>query len=71
MGRKSKTTTEFGAKFGSLVRKKYTKVTNNLRLKRNCPECNSIKFKRQSVGIWLCNKCGFKVADSAYETTTI
>ena len=40
MGRKSKTTTEFGAKFGSLVRKKYTKVTNNLRLKRNCAEFN-------------------------------
>jgi len=71
MARKTKTTTEFGAKFGSSVRKKYTKVTTSLRQKRNCPECNSIKFKRVAIGIWTCNKCKFKVADSAYETTTV
>ena len=71
MGRKTKTTTQFGAKFGSSLRKKYTKATTNLRQKRNCPECNSIKFKRIAIGIWACDKCGYKVADSAYETTTV
>ena len=47
MGRKSKTTTEFGAKFGSSVRKKYTKVIRVLKSKRKCPDCGSIKFKRK------------------------
>ena len=71
MARKTKTTTQFGAKFGSSVRKKYTKAVTNLRQKRNCPECNSIKFKRIAIGIWACDKCEYKVADSAYETTTV
>ena len=53
MARKTKTTTQFGAKFGSSVRKKYTKATTNLRQKRNCPECNSIKFKRIAIGCLL------------------
>ena len=56
MARKTKITTEFGAKFGSSVRKKHTKATTNLRQKRNCPECNSIKFKRVAIGICACGK---------------
>ncbi|MAM42090.1 MAG: 50S ribosomal protein L37 [Thaumarchaeota archaeon] len=71
MGRKSKTTTEFGAKFGSSVRKKYTKVIRVLKSKRKCPDCGSIKFKRKYVGIWQCDKCKLKLADAAYDTTTI
>ena len=71
MARKTKTTTEFGAKFGASVRKKHTKVTTSLRQKRNCPECNSIKFKRVAIGIWTCNKCKFKVDMTLFKDSII
>ena len=38
---------------------------------KRCPDCGSIKFKRKYVGIWQCDKCKLKLADAAYDTTTI
>ena len=55
-----------GAKYGIKHRKQYTQVHTSLKLKRRCPDCGSLQFGRQAVGIWRCKKCGFKVAGSAY-----
>ena len=56
-----------GARYGIKIRKKYSLVHKVLKSKRKCPECGSIKFGRQDVGIWNCKKCGFKIAGSAYD----
>jgi large subunit ribosomal protein L37Ae len=56
-----------GPKYGIKHRKQFTKVHEILKSKRRCPQCGSIKFRRQAVGIWGCNKCGFKIAGSAYD----
>ena len=56
-----------GARYGIKPRKQYTKVHKTLKSKRNCPDCGSIQFGRQAVGIWSCKKCGFKIAGTAYD----
>ncbi|MFB3096445.1 MAG: 50S ribosomal protein L37 [Nitrosopumilaceae archaeon] len=48
-------------------RKKFTKIHHLLKKRRKCPECGSIKFARQTVGIWFCKKCEFKIAGLAYD----
>ncbi len=57
------------AKYGSSVRKKYTKVYKILKQKRECPNCGSIKLKRYNKGIWKCNSCEFTVTGGAYDIT--
>ncbi len=56
-----------GARYGIKLRKKYSLVHKVLKSKRKCPECGSLQFGRQSVGIWGCKKCGLKIAGSAYD----
>ncbi len=56
-----------GARYGIKPRKQFTKVHYILKSKRRCPECGSIKFGREAVGIWKCKKCSFKIAGTAYD----
>ncbi|HSA98312.1 MAG TPA: 50S ribosomal protein L37 [Candidatus Nitrosotenuis sp.] len=58
-----------GQKYGLKHRKKYTQVHALLKAKRKCPECGSLKFGREAVGIWACKKCGYKVAGTAYDVS--
>jgi large subunit ribosomal protein L37Ae len=56
-----------GARYGIKPRKQFTKVHFILKSKRRCPDCGSIKFGREAVGIWKCKKCSFKIAGTAYD----
>jgi len=56
-----------GARYGIKPRKQYSLVHKILKSKRKCPECGSLRFARQDVGIWSCKKCGFKIAGLAYD----
>ncbi len=56
-----------GARYGLKPRKKFTLIHKLLKAKRRCPDCGSIQFGRQAVGIWRCKKCGFKIAGTAYD----
>jgi len=56
-----------GARYGIKLRKKYSVVHRVLKSKRKCPECGSLQFGRQVVGIWSCKKRGFKIAGHAYD----
>jgi large subunit ribosomal protein L37Ae len=56
-----------GARYGLKPRKKFTLIHKLLKAKRRCPDCGSIQFGRQAVGIWLCKKCGYKIAGTAYD----
>tara|TARA_B100001765_G_scaffold196202_1_gene146086 strand:+ start:1695 stop:1907 length:213 start_codon:yes stop_codon:yes gene_type:complete len=58
-----------GARYGIKIRKKYGQVHRTMKAKRKCPECGSLQFGRQAVGIWSCKKCGFKIAGFAYDIT--
>jgi large subunit ribosomal protein L37Ae len=71
MPRKKKT---FGLRLrtrgGLSIRKQWTRITMNQRLKHKCPNCTSSAVQRESVGIWYCKKCGYTFAGGAYQPQT-
>jgi large subunit ribosomal protein L37Ae len=60
-----------GAKYGSTLRKRYSRVYRTQKLARECPSCASMKLRRSSSGIWRCNSCGFTVAGGAYDLAPV
>ncbi|KAF6243214.1 50S ribosomal protein L37 [Nitrosopumilus sp. b1] len=64
---KKKSMKGLGARYGIKPRKQYTQVHLMLKEKRTCPDCGSKKLSREAVGIWKCQKCGFKIAGTAYD----
>lgn len=67
MAKKKKSLSGLGARYGIKIRKQFSATHKLLKQKRTCPECGSIRFSRDAVGIWSCKKCGFKVAGTAYD----
>lgn len=55
---------------GMSVRKQWTRVTAGLRSRQKCPRCASRSVSRESVGVWECNKCGYRFAGGAYQPLT-
>ena len=62
-----KITKGLGARYGSTVRKRTSKVLTVLKQVRQCPLCGSKRFKRINTGVWSCKKCGHVIAGGAYE----
>lgn len=60
----------FGARYGTVARKRYSTIMTELRAPHECPQCHIAAVKRLSVGIWFCEQCGFKFAGGAYAPTT-
>jgi large subunit ribosomal protein L37Ae len=60
----------FGARYGTVARKRYSTIITALRTPHECPQCHIIAVKRMSVGVWLCRSCGFKFAGGAYSPRT-
>ena len=67
MAKKRTSLKGLGARYGIKIRKSYSLVHRKMKAKRKCPECGSIQFGRQVIGIWACKKCGFKIAGIAYD----
>jgi large subunit ribosomal protein L37Ae len=59
-----------GPRYGSTVRKRYIKVMTEMRKPHRCPSCGLPRVKRESVGVWVCRKCGFKYTGGAYTPVT-
>ena len=57
----------FGSRYGVTLRKRWNKVMLKKTAKYRCPQCLTRKLVRESVGIWICKKCGFKMAGGAYQ----
>ena len=60
----------FGARYGTVPRKRYSTVIIGLRIPHECPQCYVMAVKRMSVGVWFCRRCGFKFAGGAYVPRT-
>lgn len=56
----------FGPRYGRTVKDRLAKVEKEQRKNKSCPYCSYEQVKQQSVGIFLCNKCGAKFASRAY-----
>jgi large subunit ribosomal protein L37Ae len=72
MGRTKKVgpTRGLGVRYGSTVRKRYSKVVTEMKKPHRCPQCGFPRVKRISVGVWGCRKCGFTFTGGAYTPTT-
>ncbi len=73
MGKRTKKvgpTRGLGARYGSTVRKRYSKIVSSLKKAHKCPQCSAVAVRRQSVGVWECRKCGFTFAGGAYTPVT-
>jgi large subunit ribosomal protein L37Ae len=70
MTRKTGLAGGFGARYGTVTRRRYISVVTGLRSKHECPRCMFKTVKRWSVGVWHCRKCGLKFAGGAYAPTT-
>jgi large subunit ribosomal protein L37Ae len=58
------------ARGGATLRKRYARIMATLRAKHKCPNCGTKAVERQSIGIWVCGKCGYKFAGGAYQPET-
>jgi large subunit ribosomal protein L37Ae len=63
--KKTKSAGRFGARSGTVVRKKLINVESKQRKKQKCPFCDG-RAKRLSKGIWQCSKCKKKFAGGVY-----
>ncbi|MCW4019911.1 MAG: 50S ribosomal protein L37ae [Candidatus Bathyarchaeota archaeon] len=75
MSRRKKTkkigpTGGLGVRYGVKARRRYSEILSEMRRKHGCPECSSKAVRRESVGIWVCTKCGFKFTGGAYVPET-
>lgn len=60
----------FGPRYGVSVRRRYVSVVTEMKKLHPCPRCGLKSVRRESVGIWVCRKCGFKFTGGAYTPTT-
>ena len=66
MGKKTGISESFGSRYGTMVRKRYTKVMKGVKEKHECPSCGYRKVKRKNFGVWICRKCGYTFTGGAY-----
>lgn len=59
-----------GVRYGVRARRRYSEIMSEMRKKHVCPQCRSKSVRRESVGIWICTKCGYKFAGGAYVPAT-
>jgi len=55
---------------GATLRKQWTRINRVLKSQHRCPSCSSRSVRRESVGIWSCNKCGYRFTGGAYQPST-
>jgi large subunit ribosomal protein L37Ae len=55
---------------GATMRKRYGRIMDSLHTYHKCPSCASLRVKRESVGLWMCRKCGHTFAGGAYTPST-
>jgi len=60
----------FGARYGTVARRRYAEVVAGMRVPHECPRCHVKSVRRLAVGVWGCHKCGVKFAGGAYLPTT-
>ncbi|MEM2094974.1 MAG: 50S ribosomal protein L37ae [Candidatus Bathyarchaeia archaeon] len=67
---KDSTTGGLGARYGTSVRKRVSRIGTQVRQKHECFKCGKVAVKRVSVGVWRCDECGSIFAGGAYTPAT-
>ncbi len=58
-----------GARYGVRIRKRIADVEVISKGKHECPKCKAVALGRTASGIWVCRRCGAKIASSSYMPT--
>lgn len=69
MARRTKkvgSTGRFGPRYGTRTKKVVREIEKLQRKRHICPKCERNALKREAAGIWVCKKCGAKIAGGAY-----
>ncbi len=68
MGKTKKvgSTGRFGPRYGTRTKKVVREIEKLQKQKHMCPRCERYALKREAAGIWVCKKCGLKMAGGAY-----
>lgn len=64
--KESSSSGRFGPRYGVKVRDSTDEIEKALKEDHECPRCHHKKVKRESTGIWYCEKCDLKFAGGAY-----
>jgi len=67
MTKKKFSSARFGPRYGTTSRKTVAEIEAVQKRPHECPSCNYVKVKRNSIGIWACDKCGLKFAGGAWD----
>ncbi len=59
-------TGRFGPRYGTRTKKVIRVIEKESKKRHTCPKCERNTLKRKSAGIWICKKCGAKIAGGAY-----
>jgi len=63
------TSGRFGPRYGVTVRKRIADVEAVTKGRHECPVCHGEALGRSATGIWICRRCGAKMASSSYMPT--
>jgi len=63
------TSGRFGPRYGVTVRKRIADVEAVTKGRHECPVCHGAALGRSATGIWVCRRCGAKMASSSYIRT--
>jgi len=63
------TSGRFGPRYGVTVRKRIADVEAVTKGRHECPICHGVTLGRSATGIWICRRCGAKMASSSYMPT--
>jgi large subunit ribosomal protein L37Ae len=69
MGKRTKkvgSTGRFGPRYGTRTKKVIRAIEKLQRQRHSCPKCERKALVREASGIWVCRKCGAKIAGGAY-----
>lgn len=59
-------TGRYGPRYGAKLRRRVLDIESKASEPVRCPSCATKALKRESVGLWRCNKCNLLFAGGAY-----
>ncbi len=63
-------TSRFGARYSSPLKQVVMEIEKVQKSRQICPQCRRKSLKRRGYSLWICGKCGAKIAGGAYEPQT-
>jgi large subunit ribosomal protein L37Ae len=67
---KLKSASRYGARYSTPLKQVVMKIEQIQKSKQICPQCKRKSLKRRGYSLWICSKCGAKIAGGAYEPQT-